>query len=166
VAGVDPRRRSQSRGAEEGGQWALRETRSSSNGSCRIARSLVPGGYLFLGHAETLRGLSQDFHLVHTHGTFYHQRKREGDEAPARHYVDVGALPAQPVMPAAPSGRTRRHSSRRIPIFQSASRSTPKRFARHCNSYCRGTERSHEIAAFSLTEFEYARRESIQADAR
>lgn len=58
----------------------------------RIARSLAPGGYLFLGHAETLRGLSQNFHLVHTHGTFYYQRKREGDEAPARHYVDVGAL--------------------------------------------------------------------------
>jgi chemotaxis protein methyltransferase CheR len=40
----------------------------------RIARSLVPGGYLFLGHAETLRGLSHDFHLRHTHGTFYYQR--------------------------------------------------------------------------------------------
>jgi chemotaxis protein methyltransferase CheR len=41
----------------------------------RIARSLAPGGTLFLGHAETLRGLSQDFHLRHTHGTFYYQRK-------------------------------------------------------------------------------------------
>ena len=41
----------------------------------RIARSLVPGGYLFLGHAETLRGLSQDFHLEHTHATFYYRRK-------------------------------------------------------------------------------------------
>lgn len=37
----------------------------------RMMRSLVPGGYLFLGHAETLRGLSQDFHLEHTHGAFY-----------------------------------------------------------------------------------------------
>jgi len=45
----------------------------------RIARSLAPGGYLFLGHAETLRGLSKDFHLHHTHGTFYYQRK-EGDK--------------------------------------------------------------------------------------
>ncbi|MGH8471830.1 MAG: CheR family methyltransferase, partial [Gammaproteobacteria bacterium] len=40
----------------------------------RITRSLAPGGTLFLGHAETLRGLSQDYHLRHTHGTFYYQR--------------------------------------------------------------------------------------------
>ncbi len=42
----------------------------------RIARALAPGGYLFLGHAETLRGISHDFHLEHTHGTFYYQRKK------------------------------------------------------------------------------------------
>lgn len=45
----------------------------------RIAGSLVPGGFLFLGHAETLRGLSNDFHLCHTHETFYYRRK---DAAP------------------------------------------------------------------------------------
>jgi chemotaxis protein methyltransferase CheR len=41
----------------------------------RIGRALAPGGYLFLGHAETLRGLSSAFHLCHTHGTFYYQRR-------------------------------------------------------------------------------------------
>jgi chemotaxis protein methyltransferase CheR len=41
----------------------------------RIARALKPGGYLFLGHAETLRGVSGDFHLRHTHETFYYERK-------------------------------------------------------------------------------------------
>jgi chemotaxis protein methyltransferase CheR len=41
----------------------------------RIAASLAPGGYLFLGHAETLRGISDDFHLCHTHDTFYYRRK-------------------------------------------------------------------------------------------
>lgn len=41
----------------------------------RIGRAMKPGGYLFLGHAETLRGISNDFHLCHTHGTFYYQRK-------------------------------------------------------------------------------------------
>lgn len=50
----------------------------------RIARSLAPGGYLFLGHAETLRGVSDAFHLRHTHGAFYYQRKDEIEPALAR----------------------------------------------------------------------------------
>jgi chemotaxis protein methyltransferase CheR len=41
----------------------------------RIAQSLAPGGFLFLGHAETLRAVSQEFHLRHTHETFYYQRR-------------------------------------------------------------------------------------------
>lgn len=41
----------------------------------RFTRALAPGGYLFLGYAETLRGLSVDYDLRHTHGTFYYQRK-------------------------------------------------------------------------------------------
>lgn len=47
----------------------------------RLTRALVPGGYLFLGHAETLRGLSHDFHLRHTHGTFYYQRRDDRIDA-------------------------------------------------------------------------------------
>jgi chemotaxis protein methyltransferase CheR len=58
----------------------------------RITRALVPGGYLFLGHAETLRGLSTEFHLHHTQGTFYYQRHdRLGAPRPA----------ARPAPPAA-----------------------------------------------------------------
>jgi chemotaxis protein methyltransferase CheR len=41
----------------------------------RFSRALTPGGFLFLGHAENLRGLSQDFELCHTHATFYYQRR-------------------------------------------------------------------------------------------
>ena len=47
----------------------------------RLAASLSPGGYLFLGHAETLRGLSNDFHLCHTHNTFYYQRRSSHQHA-------------------------------------------------------------------------------------
>jgi chemotaxis protein methyltransferase CheR len=44
----------------------------------RLARALVPGGYLFLGSAETLRGVSQEFQLCHAHGAFYYQRPALG----------------------------------------------------------------------------------------
>jgi chemotaxis protein methyltransferase CheR len=47
----------------------------------RIAHALVPGGFLFLGHVETLRGVSDAFHLRHTHGTFYYQRKDDREFA-------------------------------------------------------------------------------------
>jgi chemotaxis protein methyltransferase CheR len=73
----------------------------------RITRSLAPGGYLFLGHAETLRGLSSDFRLCHTHGTFYYQRKRDQEltsqreqspqwlsETPGRGGPEPSAVPA------------------------------------------------------------------------
>jgi chemotaxis protein methyltransferase CheR len=45
----------------------------------RIAYSLAPGGFLFLGHAETLRGVSDRFHLHHSHNTFYHSVKDESE---------------------------------------------------------------------------------------
>ena len=40
----------------------------------RISEALLPGGFFFLGHAETLRGLTNEFHLCHTHDTFYYRR--------------------------------------------------------------------------------------------
>ncbi|OGQ26681.1 MAG: hypothetical protein A2138_13305 [Deltaproteobacteria bacterium RBG_16_71_12] len=70
----------------------------------RAHRSLVPGGFLFLGHAETLRGLSQGFHLCHTHDTFYYQRQdgaaaraveRQGSSRPEDVAI-AAALPATP----------------------------------------------------------------------
>jgi len=55
----------------------------------RIARSLAPGGYFFLGHAETLRAVSHEFHLRHTHETFYYQR-RDSHEAESTMIPQVG----------------------------------------------------------------------------
>jgi len=57
----------------------------------RLERTLRPGGFLFLGHAETLRGLSEAFHLRHTHETFYYQRREAAERRPL-----VGARPAAP----------------------------------------------------------------------
>ena len=45
----------------------------------RMTRALADGGFLFLGPAETLRGISQEFHLRHTHDTFYYQRRHSGE---------------------------------------------------------------------------------------
>ena len=59
-----------------------------------IARALVPGGLLFLGHAENLRGLSRDFVLRHSHGTFYYER-RAGAAADGAHLRR--AQPAEPL---------------------------------------------------------------------
>jgi chemotaxis protein methyltransferase CheR len=68
----------------------------------RMARALAPGGYLFLGHAETLRGLSQEFDLCHTHGTFYYQRKERLGEPPAWRRSPDSAAPGGRVSTALP----------------------------------------------------------------
>jgi chemotaxis protein methyltransferase CheR len=59
----------------------------------RIAASLAPGGYLFLGHAETLRGISDVFDLCKSHGTFYYQLK------------GAAGAPAGPAWSFEPGGR-------------------------------------------------------------
>ncbi|HEX4065504.1 MAG TPA: CheR family methyltransferase [Acidobacteriaceae bacterium] len=85
--------------------------RAAING---VAHLLAPGGYLFLGPAETLRGISEDFVLCHTHETFYYRRKSligslvpyaplSTPQLPARAALEFASGPGgQPVTIAAP----------------------------------------------------------------
>ncbi|MGC3959914.1 MAG: CheR family methyltransferase [Verrucomicrobiota bacterium] len=41
----------------------------------RLAQALAPGGFLFLGHSETLRGISDEFELCHTRESFFYRKK-------------------------------------------------------------------------------------------
>jgi chemotaxis protein methyltransferase CheR len=66
----------------------------------RIARSLAPGGYLFLGHVETLRGVSSDFHLRHSHDTFFYQLR--SGSAVATSQPCGGASAGAPTVPTPP----------------------------------------------------------------
>jgi chemotaxis protein methyltransferase CheR len=60
----------------------------------RIAHALAPGGYLFLGHAETLRGVSTAFHLRNTHQTFYYQLREGAEDEPRASPVTSGLASA------------------------------------------------------------------------
>jgi len=46
----------------------------------QLTRALSPAGFLFLSHAETLRGLSEDFHLRHTDDMFYYQKRGKAEK--------------------------------------------------------------------------------------
>ncbi len=71
----------------------------------RLTQALLPGGFLFLGHAETLRGLSHDYHLCHTHETFYYQRKEPGVPQSVR-FAPSRPLPEPDELPAAVADTT------------------------------------------------------------
>ena len=58
----------------------------------RLASALLPGGYLFLGHAETLHGLSTDFELCQAHGAFYYVRKADSGASPLPAEARTGRL--------------------------------------------------------------------------
>ena len=67
----------------------------------RISQALLPGGFLFIGHAETLRGITPEFHLCHTHGTFYYQQRDSSDAATT---VNRAAPSGKPVVDLLPLG--------------------------------------------------------------
>jgi chemotaxis protein methyltransferase CheR len=69
----------------------------------RIAGSLRPGGYLFLGRAETLPERSPWFERCHSHDAVYYQRRGDAGELAAAP-APVAARPAAPIAAAAVAG--------------------------------------------------------------
>jgi len=67
----------------------------------RISQALLPGGYLFLGHAETLRGITPEFHLCHTHDTFYYQQRDVCDATRTATWAAPPTVLAEDLLPAA-----------------------------------------------------------------
>ena len=67
----------------------------------RIRQALLPGGFLFLGHAETLRGITPEFHLCHTHNTFYYQQRDACDAAARETWAAQPGKPTEHLLPAA-----------------------------------------------------------------
>jgi chemotaxis protein methyltransferase CheR len=72
----------------------------------RIARSLAPGGFLFLGHAETLHGVSDAFEVHHSHNTFYYRLRGGGHAGRPRWAPEQWIVPEAAWTPAPASDGT------------------------------------------------------------
>lgn len=66
----------------------------------RLSQALLPRGFLFLGHAETLRGITPEFHLCHTHDTFYYRQRDACEAAATVTWAPPLGEPAEDLLPA------------------------------------------------------------------
>lgn len=84
----------------------------------KFSRCLSPGGFLFLGHAETLINISDSFQRQHQAGGFYYRLREEGGAGhvaavpnpsppvvPVRLPPPKPSLPIPPILPAPPPVR-------------------------------------------------------------
>jgi len=74
----------------------------------KFSQCLRPGGYLFLGHAETLTHISERFQRIHNAGGFYYRLRDRGEapeESPRPIPVAFSVVP-KAAPPPAPSSRS------------------------------------------------------------
>ncbi len=93
----------------------------------RAWQALSPGGYLFLGDAESLRGSVSGFCLRHTHDTFYYQRLETWPAASAATAPGPIAMTGRCTLPADDASWVRRISraSARIETLSQSVDETP-----------------------------------------
>jgi chemotaxis protein methyltransferase CheR len=84
----------------------------------RMTRALVPGGYLFLGHTDTLGSRPDDLEAQHSHGTFYYRRPISSTSTAPRASRSVlpppAAAPRAPAAPGTPDRSPADHRSRDV----------------------------------------------------
>ncbi|MEW6325714.1 MAG: CheR family methyltransferase, partial [Nitrospirota bacterium] len=96
----------------------LETTKSVAN---RLYGSLVPGGYLFIGHAETLWQISDRYRVVEYPQTFFYQRPAAGmapDATAAQR--PCAPLPAVPLRPPEPRPAASAEAERAQTAFERA----------------------------------------------
>ncbi len=98
----------------------------------QFERCLVPRGYLFLGHSETLRGISHAFDLCHTHNTFYYRRRQTTHSGSHRLPV-VSSLPSSDHLPVTEddtwAGTIQRASARIAALASTSASAGPSKSA-------------------------------------
>jgi chemotaxis protein methyltransferase CheR len=102
----------------------------------RISQVLLPRGFLFLGHAETLRGLTHDFQLCHTHDTFYYQRRNASEAAAMATRAAPPREQAENFLPAAVESTASwvdviQHAATRIATLAQAQSRSPDQAVAH-----------------------------------
>ncbi len=100
----------------------------------RISQALLPRGFLFLGHAETLRGITPEFHLCHTHDTFYYQQRDACDAAAKATWAAPPGEPTEDLLPAVVESTANwvdviRHAATRIATLDDARTRSPDQAA-------------------------------------